>query len=105
MSRTYRKPRPWQIDQLYWEYEIVQGGYWIVKVPKTPTKKELAEIKRDGYVKDKHTGWYMNQISRTRRANDRQELQKVYRLENYEDYDFDDSHAERFRKGIWWLIY
>lgn len=102
MSRTYRKPRHWDVSQLYLETIITGRGIQVI--PKTPTKKDFSEIKRDGRYNEP-LKWYMKQISRTRRANDKNELSKVYRLNDYEDVNFDDSHARRYDKGIWWIIY
>lgn len=106
MSRTYRKPSIHEQENLYrdCDYIKIDGSWCWVRLPKTPTKKEIALSYRDGKSRFS-THWYMNQISRKRRNNDKHQLAKLYRAEDYEDFCFDDSKHEIKRKGIWWEIY
>lgn len=119
MSRTYRKVEQHDLSYLYWDWcqagpkqHIGDGWYFYktLKVWKEPSKKELALAKADGktlhfYHSSRRHKWYMNQISRKYRSNDRVQKHKVYTAVDYEDVDYDLSPGTKKRKGIWWEIY
>lgn len=104
MSRTYRKSS--EDSWLYREWTYVNGCF--MKVPKVPTKKELALHKADGkgikygcYPKRSHRR-YLSRGHRKFRANDRK--QKALLKVNPE-HEWDNSKPYRYWKGIMWVIY
>lgn len=113
MSRTYRKIGDYQQHCLKTELIRLNTG-WYIRVPKEPTKKELAVARSDAgcwehcYTNSSNR-WYFNQVSRKTRQVERKQIHKYFKLEDIADwemeYDFDDSEAVAKRKGIWWDIH
>ena len=133
MSRTKRNVHPDQYESLFWDWErvftsepylrscFIDGiisNYltWhrksiYIKVPITPSKKDLALCGADGKAykfgcfANKSHRWYKNQVSRKQRNVDKQLINNLYRCEDYDDFDYDDSETVAKRKGLWWDIY
>lgn len=55
--------------------------------------------------KHKHKQWCFNTTHRTRRLVEREQINIVYKLDNYEDVWFNVSKAEKKRKSVWWEIF
>lgn len=102
MSRTYRKLPHYEEYSLYWDWDFdIHSGF--TKTKKVPTKKELAIARRDKSNWRNKKYWF-KQISRVRRMDDRNQLQKVYRIDDFDGYYFDNSHTDIFDSYVWWII-
>jgi hypothetical protein len=91
MSRTIRKRTS----------RIPNGQIGFVDFCRWRTKPET----RDCRKKDKWKQWCFNNIHRTYRSVEREQINLVYKLDNYEDTRFNDSRAEMKRRSVWWEIY
>lgn len=116
MSRTYRKrsARYWSdsdftFDYEYGEWYTVSNGWKRRSVMKTrkrrKTRKEIAMEQRDGQWGAPYEHYWFNYANRVRRRVEREQLQKAYTCDDFDYYDFDDTRAVRWWKGIWWTIY
>jgi len=81
MSRTYRKT--WETFDQYWK-----GHYhWYLKATSTTLEREKAKWKynpRRGYQYWTLPQWFRNDVNKSRRARDRQEIYREIMLEEYE---------------------
>jgi hypothetical protein len=110
MSRTTRKIGYYQWQSIHEEVVYCTRGYFAYRTAKEPTKKDIAVARSDGgnwnaYLAKKSHHWYWNQVSRKRRRVEQEQAHKFYKTTEYNDVDFDDSEAEKKRKGILWEIY
>lgn len=109
MSRTYRKVHHWVEESLYWDWVQVpfDGKLVYTEVRKTPTKREIALTYRDKPLmgRGRWKRHSFKQVHVIRRMDVRNELSKVYRLEDWEDCNFDDSHSYAYYKRVLWFIY
>ena len=94
MSRTYRNK--YQKNGRCTIADFFDHGHAL-------SKKDIAEYKRDGKHYE-NIGWFFNFLTRTRRANDRNEISKVKLYIDYDDFVFNDDKYRVESRAIWWHI-
>ena len=102
MSRTYRKSK-YPASSMWYDHSSIDPFYYFIREEKESSKATKAIHRVKGDSKQVKTKYYMNQISKVRRTNDRNQLSQID--VNEDVCQFDDSAHIKKRKGIWWEIY
>lgn len=111
MSRTYRRTKQKKTNKSSAAAaynNIMQGwcnGLFGYLAHKEPTEAEIREFHMDKSSKQRYKQYCFNHANRVRRCHDRIELSKIYKLDDFEDANFDPSKGLRKWKSIWWEIY
>lgn len=101
MSRTKRKI-PEQFTTAYDYIDVPWAMFWL-RLERPLTRKERRENERDGvYSSGGGRTKYKRLWNKSYRAVERDTLCKVYRFDDYDDYEFDDSKPMIWRHLDWW---